>query len=329
MNDVRSSSFPWIARIAVLALVALIAIVRLRSHRDESGREGVGTASRVRCTALSPDTFNVAPGTGQEITAHFSGGSGRLDLTWSASGGVFMTTTGRGEQSVLSAQLYVDDFEDGNLDRKLWRSEVTSDTALTEKQGVLRAVVGNGDRDRVARLETSEVIEGDFGAQVTIRDVNANGSRGAVALSFVMLYGHEAHIQAIGAPGLAALEANARDADGTWRTSTSAVYGGGLVNLRLVRVGSTVSCSFDRGSGPVPLGTFTDLSVGPGHLRLETWSLDGHPAVETELDNFGAGQNTIVSWQAPSDAVPGSSYAIKLAEGCEARAVIAKPSAGD
>ena len=326
MTDARRSSFWWIAGIAVLAAVAIAALVRLRSDQREGGTAatGGGGANRARCTALSPDKFTVAPGGRQEIVAHFSAGSGHLGLTWSASGGVLTTITGRGDKRELFAHAYIDDFDDGMLDPMLWRSEVTKETALNETMSVLRAVLRSGNEDRFARLEIRELVEGDFAAQVTIRNVSANGNRGAAAMVFAMLDGGETHIQAMAGLGYAALEANARESVGTWRTSASALYGGGPVNLRLVRVGSTLSCSFDRGSGPVPLGTFADLSAGPGHVRLETWSLDDHPAVETELDNFGTGQNTIVAWQAPSDAPLGSSYVIKLAEGCEATARVEK-----
>jgi hypothetical protein len=86
-----------------------------------------------------------------------------------------------------------------------------------------------------------------------------------------------------------------------------------------------LSCSFDRGSGSVAFGSFPDVSAGPGRLRLETWSLDEHPAVESEFDNFGAGQNTIVVWQAPPGAPPGSTYTITLADGCQAKATIRRP----
>jgi hypothetical protein len=328
MTDAPKPSFAWIVGLAVLAAVTVAAIVHLRSMKRGDAASAVlqGPSTQLRCSALSPDKFIVAPGGRQEITVGFAGGSGHLSLPWSASGGVLMTTAGPNDKPSLSAHLYVDDFDDGTLDLGLWRSELATDTTLTEKQGFLRAALGNGNEDRVARLETRDVIDGDFAAQVTVRSVSANGNRGAVSLSFVMLGGGETHVQAIAGTGYAALEANARADDGTWRSSASVVYGGGPVNLRLVRVGTTFSCWFDRGSGAQLLGTFTDVSAGAGHVRLETWSLDGHPAVDSEIDNFGAGQNTIVSWQAPSDAAPGNSYVIRLATGCTATALIGSPA---
>src|SRR6185503_13431876 len=177
------------------------------------------------------------------------------------------TTAGAGDKRELFAHAYIDDFDDGVLDGELWRSEVTKEAALNETMSVLRAVLKNGNEDRFARLEIRELVEGDFATQVTIRNVSANGNRGAAALVFAMLDGDEMHIQAMAGVGYAALETNARESGGTWRTSASALYGGGPVNLRLVRVGSTLSCSFDRSSGPVPLGTFANLSAGPGHVR--------------------------------------------------------------
>jgi len=235
------------------------------------------------------------------------------------------TSTGRGETPTLEGDVYADDFDDGVLDSVLWRQEAAKDGELIEKQGVLLLLLGSGTEDRAARIESNSVFAGDFAAQVTIRDVSAKGNRGAASLTFLMLDGHVTHVQAIEGTGYAALEANTRETNGTWRTSTSAFYGGGPVTLHLVRIGSTLSCSFDRGSGPVALGTFTEVSDGPGRLRLETWSLDDHPAVESEVDNFGAGQNTIVVWQAPRDARQGSSYSITLTDGCAAKATIGKP----
>jgi hypothetical protein len=237
-----------------------------------------------------------------------------------------MTAAGRGDKPELGAHVYLDDFDDGTSNYGLFRSELTKDVTLVERVGRLRATIENGNEDRFARLETRDAIDGDFAAQITVLDVSVNGARGAASLTFAMLDGNETHIQAMAGPGYAALEANARAFDGTWRTSASAVYGGGPVHLRMVRVGSTFACFFDRGTGPVPLGNFTDVSPAAGHLRIETWSLEGHPAVTTEIDNFGAGQNTIVAWQAPIDAAPGSSYVIKLADGCAATATIGPPS---
>ena len=89
------------------------------------------------------------------------------------------TTTGRGDKRELFAHAYIDDFDDGMLDPMLWRSEVTKETALNETMSVLRAVLRNGNEDRFARLEIRELVEGDFAAQVTIRNVSANGTRGA------------------------------------------------------------------------------------------------------------------------------------------------------
>ena len=235
-----------------------------------------------------------------------------------------MTTTGQGEAPTLDAEIHIDDFDDGVLDAVLWRQDVPKDAVLAEKQGILWAFLGDGNEARAIRLESTAVIEGDFGAQVTLRDVSAQKSRGAMALTFVMQDGHETHVQAIAGPGYAVLEANARESDGTWRTSASTLYGGGVVVLRLVRIGSTLSCSFDRGTGPIALGTFAEVSGAPGRIRLETWSLDEYPTVESEVDNFGAGQNTVVLWQAPRDAVPGTSYSISLAPGCNATALIGK-----
>jgi hypothetical protein len=328
VTDTRKSSLPWWIAIALLAAVAIATIVRLRSDRRDAPAARALAPNEFRCVSISPDRFTIEPGSRQQLMAQFSKGSGHRHLTWSASGGVLKASTGHGETATLEADLYLDDFDDGVLDRGLWRHETTEDAGIAEKQGVLLSFLGNGAGDRMVRLETDALLEGDFAAQVTIRDVSAKGNRGAVALSFVLLDGREAHIQAIAGLNYAALEANARDSDGTFRTSSSALYGGGPVVVRLVRVGATLSCSFDRGSGPQPLGTFPDVSAGPGRLRLETWSLDEHPAVESELDNFGAGQNTIVVWQAPRDAVPGSSFTITLTDGCEAKALIGKgPSA--
>ena len=169
-------------------------------------------------------------------------------------------------RTTLEADFYGDDFDDGVLDPGLWKTDATKDTALTEKQGILWTMVGDGNEDRVAGLESTSVIVGDFAAQVTIRDVSAKRNRGAASLSFAMLDGHHTHVQAIGGPGYAALEANTRASDGTWRTSASAAYGGGPVIVRLARVGSTLSCSFDRGSGHVPLGTFGEVSAAAGAL---------------------------------------------------------------
>jgi hypothetical protein len=321
------SSWPWILGAALLVAAATAAVVRLRSGRpDARSADRALSSDGVRCISISPDRFTVGPGGRQEIVAKFSRGSGYRRLTWSANGGVLMTSAGRSETPTLDADIYVDDFDDGVFDAVLWRREAPKDTAVTEKQGVLWTLLGDGNEDRAARLETSNVIEGDFAAQVTVRDVTAKKNRGAAALTFVMLDGHETHVQAISGPGYAALEANARGSDGTWRTSVSTLYGGGVVTLLLVRVGSTLSSAFDRGSGQIPLGVFSDVSAAPGRLRLETWSLDEHPTVESELDNFGAGQNTVVVWQAPSDAAPGTWYSISLSAGCNATAHIGKPS---
>jgi len=329
MTPTRKFSFLWIVGMALFAVAAIATIVRLRSDRrdGQTGRAPSETSKGLRCVSVSPDRFTIDPGGRQELMARFAGGSGHRPLTWSASGGVLTTSTGRGETSSLDGNFYGDDFDDGVVDPELWRQEVTRDAYFVEKQGVLLAFLAIGSEDRAARLESHAVLEGDFAAQVTIRDVSAKGNRGAASLSFVMLDGHTTHIQAIGGPGYAALEANTRDVDGTWRTSASAFYGGGPVTLRVVRIGSSLSCSFDRGSGQVPLGTFAEVWAGPGRLRLETWSLGDHPALESELDNFGAGQNTIVVWRAPPDALPGSSYTITLGGGCEAKAVIGKRSA--
>ena len=320
--------FPWIAGTAVLAAVAAATMVRFSSKRGEVGSSAATSSpNQVRCTFLSPDKFTVLAGGRQEITAHFSRGSGHLSLTWSASGGTLLTTAGRSEPSKLGAHVDVDDFDDGTLDRGLWKWEVAKNAVIEETGGALRTLLDKGVDNRVVRLETSERIEGDFGAQITLRNVSAHGNRGTASLGFVTLDGREAHVQAVVWPGYAAIEANARESDGTWRASASAFYGGGPVTLRLVRIGNTFSSWFDRGSGPSPLGSYPDVSVAPGYLRLETWSLDTYPAVEAELDNFGAAQNTIVAWQAPNDAIPGTSYLIALARDCGATATIGKPSA--
>lgn len=311
----------------ILAAVTLIAIMRLRTDRGGHDAATVGGShTLVHCAALAPAEFTVAAGGRQEIAAQFSGGSGHLALTWWASGGVLSTTGGRGERREIGARVDIDDFEDGTLDGAIWRWEAQKNIALSEMM-TMRVSLAAGSEDVVARLEGKHALEGDFAAQVTVRDVTAHANRGAAALTFVMLDGAEAHVQALSGPGYAALETNARQADGTWRSSASTLYGGGPVNLRIVRVGSTITSSFDRGSGPVPLGTFAELSSAAGHLRLETWSLDQHPAVDAELDNFGVAQNTIVSWRAPDDAIAGSSYTVKLGASCEARARIEKPSA--
>jgi hypothetical protein len=329
MARTRKTSFLWIGAMALLGAGAIGAIVRVRSDRRDAPAPAVGTSASkgLRCVSIFPDTFTIAPGGRQEMMARFAGGSGHRHFHWSATGGTLVTSTGRGGTPTLEGDFYGDDFDDGVLDAALWQKELAKDGSLLEKQGVLLAFLGQGNEDRAARLESSAVLQGDFAAQVTIRDVSAKGNRGTASLSFVTLDGHTTHIQAIGGLGYAALEANTREVDGTWRTSASAFYGGGPVTLRMVRIGSTFSCSFDRGSGHVPLGSFAEVSAGEGRLRLETWSLEEHPAVESELDNFGAGQNTIVVWQAPPDARAGSSYTITLGGGCEAKAIIGKPAA--
>jgi hypothetical protein len=329
MTQTRKSSFAWIVAMALLGAATIGAIVRVRSGRRDApaAAAGASASTGLRCVSISPNAFTIEPGGRQEMMARFAGGSGHRHLHWSASGGALMTSTGRGGLPTLEGDFYGDDFDDGVVDPALWLKDVAIDGSFLEKQGVLLAFLGKGIEDRAARLESRAVLQGDFAAQVTIRDVSAKGNRGSASLTFVTLDGHATHIQAIGGVGYAALEANSRDVDGTWRTSASAFYGGGPVTLRMVRVDSTFSCSFDRGSGHVPLGAFAGVSAGEGRLRLETWSLDEHPAVESELDNFGAGQNTIVVWQAPRDAGLGSSYTITLDAGCEAKATIGRPAA--
>jgi hypothetical protein len=273
MTDARRSSIPWLVGMAVLAGVTVVSIVRLRTDKIGDGATAAlpGAPKGLSCTSLSPDKFTVVPGGRQEISASFAPGSGHRALIWSASGGVLMTTAGRGDKPELSAHVYLDDFDDGTSNYGLWRSELSRDATLVERVGRLRATIENGNEDRFARLETRDVIDGDFAAQITVLDVSVNGARGAASLTFAMLDGNETHIQAMAGPGYAALEANARAFDGTWRTSASAVYGGGPVHLRIVRVGSTFACFFDRGTGPLPLGNFTDVSPGAGHLRIETF----------------------------------------------------------
>ena len=72
----------------------------------------------------------------------------------------------------------------------------------------------------------------------------------------------------------------------------------------------------------MPINVWSDASTSPGRIRLETWSLDTHPRVEAAFDNFGAAQNSIIVWKAPADAPAGSSYTVKLGDGCEAVAVL-------
>jgi hypothetical protein len=278
----------------------------------------------IRCIAVSPGVFTVPPGGKRDLTAHFWG-RGQLTFAWSATGGVLTTFNGQPGQPTLAGYAYLDDFEDGAIDEQFWKEDVPNGATLVEKNGVLRMRVESGSHDAVTRLETKPELVGDFGVQLTVRAVGAEQNRGAAALSFVSSDGHEAHVQAMAGKGFFAVEANAKNPQGVWRPSTHAVYAGGPVLLRLVRIGSTISTDYDLGGGYLPLGNFEHVSSAPGRLRLETWSLDGHPAVDVEFDNFGAARNTIIAWQAPNDAAPGSSFVVKLQEGCQTTARIGQP----
>ena len=99
MPQTLRSWFPWMIAAALLAAAGVATAVRMRSgqHDGRSAPARAEASHTIRCISAFSRQVHGQPGGRQEIAARFSGGSGHRHLTWSASGGLLMTSTGRGE----------------------------------------------------------------------------------------------------------------------------------------------------------------------------------------------------------------------------------------
>ena len=208
----------------------------------------------------------------------------------------------------VSAQVFVDDFNDNSIDPNVWSVELYglgAEVAEQNQELEFTMTAGASGGEFGARLTSVFLLRGDFDIQIDFRLLEwpyFNGVRMAVAITDALYddYGVERSSLSASEP-LGAQEVYVADfTSGPIQLVPTLDLGG---RLRLVRSGSTQTGYYYGSGGWIPILT-GPAPTGDMTIQLHAWSHDyafQHQVVRSAFDNFTIMSGEIVWPPTPAE----------------------------